>query len=91
MSNLSEFTKLKYIGHCNCGQCQLVPLPVLIEAAHSHDALVSALAGLLERYTSLVNCGDCGNWDPETEDEVKAARAALAPSQNVMPIKETTP
>lgn len=40
--------------------------------------LREALAALLERYTGLVNCGDCGFWDPETEDEVKAARAALA-------------
>ena len=35
------------------------------------------LKRLLNRYTSLVNCGDCGSWDPETEDEVIAARAIL--------------
>lgn len=40
--------------------------------------LADALATMLERYVSLVNCGDCGNWDPETEDEVKSARAALS-------------
>jgi len=41
------------------------------------DALVQALTQLLERYTQLVNCGDCGFWDPETEPDVIAARAAL--------------
>ncbi len=40
--------------------------------------LTSSLRGLLELYTDLVNCGDCGNWDPEREDQVIAARAALA-------------
>jgi hypothetical protein len=37
-----------------------------------------ALEDLLEHYTRLVNCGDCGLWDPETEPEVIAARVALA-------------
>lgn len=41
-------------------------------------ALLVALQSLTERYTRLVNCGDCGNWDPETEPEVIAARAAIA-------------
>ncbi len=44
----------------------------------SELALRETLARLLERYTQLVNCGDCGNWNPEKEDEVIAARAALA-------------
>jgi hypothetical protein len=39
--------------------------------------LAEALVTMLERYTSLVNCGDCGNWDPETEPAVIGARAAL--------------
>lgn len=36
-----------------------------------------ALEGLLNHYTALVNSGDCGNWDPETEPQVIAARKAL--------------
>jgi len=44
--------------------------------------LKQALQGLLERYTSLVNCGDCGNWDCETEIEVIAAREALGTLTN---------
>lgn len=41
------------------------------------DALADALDVLLDHYTQLVNCGDCGNWDPEDEREVIDARAAL--------------
>jgi len=36
------------------------------------------LQRLLDKYVSLVNCGDCGNWDPETEQEVIDARVELA-------------
>jgi hypothetical protein len=43
----------------------------------SNNRLRSALSDLLERYVDLVNCGDCGNWDPEGEGEVQQARAAL--------------
>lgn len=56
----------------------------LIKADGLHDALahcddlLAALAVLLDRYTSLVNCGDCGNWDPEEETAVIVARAAIA-------------
>jgi hypothetical protein len=40
--------------------------------------LEEALRVMLDRYVSLVNCGDCGNWDPETEPSVQQARTALA-------------
>ena len=36
-----------------------------------------ALGNLLDRYTGLVNSGDCGNLDTETEDCVIEARKAL--------------
>jgi len=39
----------------------------------------TALSALLEMYVQLANSGDCGNWNPEEEDEVIAARAALKP------------
>ena len=39
--------------------------------------LAEALAALTLRYTGLVTSGDCGNWDPETEEQVKRSRAAL--------------
>ena len=39
--------------------------------------LVAALRGLLVQYVTVVNCGDCGSWDPETDLPVIAAREAL--------------
>jgi len=40
--------------------------------------LLAALDELLTSYVSLVNSGDAGSWNPETDAEVKAARAAIA-------------
>lgn len=39
--------------------------------------LLAALRDILNRYVELAGSGDCGFWDPETEPEVIAARAAL--------------
>lgn len=50
----------------------------LRDGANAIDLLESALTRLVDRYTMLVNCGDCGNWDPEKEPDVIFARAALA-------------
>lgn len=47
----------------------------LIEAA---PELLEAMEGLLDHYVALVNSTDCGFWDPEAEEEVRAARAAIA-------------
>lgn len=52
----------------------------------SNERLCAALSGLLTRYVDLVNCGDCGNWDPEKEREVIEARAALSGDE---PVHET--
>jgi hypothetical protein len=40
--------------------------------------LYAALEVLLEDSVQLANSGDCGNWDPETQAPIIAARAALA-------------
>lgn len=40
--------------------------------------LHEALSALLKHYVTLIQSGDCGFWDPEKEDQVRAARAALA-------------
>lgn len=40
--------------------------------------LLGELVNMVDRYTALVNSGDCGNWNPETEDDVIAARRAIA-------------
>lgn len=39
--------------------------------------LFAALNGLIDRHSALVASGDCGFWDVENEDEMKAARAAI--------------
>ncbi|MET0375660.1 MAG: hypothetical protein ABW128_15560 [Rhizorhabdus sp.] len=54
----------------------------LANALASHRAqataeLVGVLGAMTERYVELVNCGDCGHWNPETEQEVIDARALL--------------
>jgi hypothetical protein len=48
------------------------------EAVKRFNETRSALIALLDRYTGLVNSGDAGNWNPEDEPEVIAARAAIA-------------
>ena len=46
-----------------------------------YGTLTQALQDLLDHYVSLVNSGDAGNWDPEEEPKVIAARAALSATQ----------
>ncbi len=41
------------------------------------ERLREALENMTRRYVDLAGSGDCGFWDPEEEDEVIAARAAL--------------
>ena len=51
---------------------------LIVKAANCHDELVAALKACADRYCRLVASGDCGNWDPEEERHVIAARAILA-------------
>jgi hypothetical protein len=44
---------------------------------HEYIAMADALTALLNHYTKLINSGDAGNWDPEKEPVVIAARLAL--------------
>lgn len=39
--------------------------------------LLEAAASLLHRYVSLVECGDCGMWNPHEESDVIKAKAAI--------------
>lgn len=50
---------------------------VIRDLERQRDALAAALTAMVDRYVSLVNSGDCGNWNPETEADVIAARKAL--------------
>lgn len=47
--------------------------------------LLAALEETLLHYVTLANSGDCGHWNPETEDHVKQARAALARAKGEQP------
>lgn len=44
----------------------------------SAPELLAALQSFVVEYVAMVNSGDCGFWNPEDEDKVKAARAAIA-------------
>lgn len=48
------------------------------QLAASAPDLLAALKTFLEKYVEMVDSGDCGFWDPETEEKVIAARAAIA-------------
>lgn len=43
MSELREYVKLRYMGDCKCGDCQLVPTKVLYQESEKFDALVKVL------------------------------------------------
>lgn len=40
--------------------------------------LLEALQNLTSMYVDFINSGDAGNWNPEEEKEIIAARAAIA-------------
>jgi hypothetical protein len=50
----------------------------VFELRGQRDELLNASKEFLDRYVTLINSGDCGNWNPETEDVVIAMRAAIA-------------
>ena len=50
----------------------------LAAVTQQHADLLAASAAMLNRYVDLINCGDCGHWNPETEKEVIAMRQVLA-------------
>ena len=51
------------------------------------EQLVKALENFTEMYVNSVNSGDWGNWDPETDEEVIMARAALEAGNAVLGVK----
>lgn len=48
MSVLREYVKMKYVGDCKCGDCQLVPTKVLYEQNLIMDQLQDLVKTLLE-------------------------------------------
>jgi len=59
------------------GYMQGTIIQELREMLAMQNSLYDALDRILERYIGLVESGDCGFWNPEDEEEVKQARAAL--------------
>lgn len=51
MSNLREYRKMRCMGDCKCGKCQLVPLKVIDETILQFDRLQD----LVNRLQDLVN------------------------------------
>lgn len=59
---------------------QVVQTLELAAAREEAARLRAALESFLEHYVDMVESGDCGNWNPEKDDVVVMARAALAGS-----------
>ena len=47
------------------------------DQAEEVNRLREALEKMVAHYCELANSGDCGWWNPEDEDVIKVARAAL--------------
>jgi len=45
---------------------------------NQRNDLLEALEEITKMYCDMINSGDCGNWNPETDKEVIKARAAIA-------------
>lgn len=68
---------IRFVGEHNdpkpCPECGLT-IPLLVKEP---SPLYRAASAMLERYVRLVESGDAGNWDAETEEEVIELRKAL--------------
>lgn len=47
------------------------------EASHRIDRLERILTNFVKEYVQMIDSGDCGNWNPRTEEKVKQASEAL--------------
>lgn len=50
----------------------------IIKIENQKQQLLEALEEITEMYCRMINSGDCGNWNPETDKEVIKSRAAIA-------------
>lgn len=53
-------------------------LAAMKEMAEGLRDVTDCLSDMTEHYVALAGCGDCGNWNPEEESEVIAARKMIA-------------
>jgi hypothetical protein len=61
---------------------------LLLNQMQAGDVVV-ALEKMTELYADLVNSGDAGHWNPETETQMIAARAAIKQSYDANPDKRS--
>lgn len=61
MSDLREYTKLKYVGDCKCGKCQLIPLEKITESVDALETMREALQAIAEP----------GKWDAANPNAVE--------------------
>lgn len=77
MQDLSEYTKIKYLGDCHCGKCHLVPVSLIFDAAAAHRLMFSALKDLLAANNAVRNAMDDGpdvpGFDPSILSKAQAA------------------
>lgn len=60
MTDLREYTAMKYAGDCKCGKCQLVPRHVLDECIAERDVLVKALKTIAAMDPKGIRADDLG-------------------------------
>jgi len=80
MSVLREYVKLRYMGNCKCGDCQLVPTKVLFDQDAKFDALVQALQVLVDQINDYERVNNLAPNPGRTEcwDSVAHAKQVLA-------------
>lgn len=66
--------------HRDDGPCEIFEPHAIAPVAPQNiqDALVKAMTAFLDYYIGMVESGDCGSWNPETQPVVINCRAALA-------------
>ena len=60
MSALREYVKLRYMGDCKCGDCQLVPTKVLFEQDAKFDVMLQALEQIAAMDPKGIRADDLG-------------------------------
>ena len=63
--------------HPDGANCYVVPADFARQLERKLNALEKAARAHLDRYIALVNSGDAGNWNPESEEHVINLRRAL--------------
>jgi len=85
IADCAQLSKYDAGLRCFCIRPELDEISANARLIAAAPDLLKALQSFVEMYVVFGNCGDCGNWDPETEKEVIAARAAIAKATGEAP------